>query len=91
MPLQALQDHLTEQCMRQLLGTEPLQTVLRVISKNEEHDNKPYYIRLSDSMDPVAALQSEQQEKEEGNPTDEASIKKSKGDIGSDTAEEAAE
>ena len=54
--LQALQDHLTEQHMRQLLGTEPLQAILGAISKKEEHD-KHYYIRMIDSMDPIAALQ----------------------------------
>ena len=33
--LQALQDHLTEQHMRQLLGTEPLQAILGVICQKE--------------------------------------------------------
>ena len=33
--IQALQDHLTEQHMRQLLGTEPLQAILGVICKKE--------------------------------------------------------
>ena len=72
--LQALQDHLTEQHMPQLLGTEPLQAILGVIGKKEENNNKPHYIRMIDSMDPVAALQPEEQEKEEGDPTEEVSI-----------------
>ena len=41
--LQALQDHLTEQHMRQLLGTEPLQAILGAMSEKEEND-KSYYI-----------------------------------------------
>ena len=56
--LQALQDHLTEQHMRQLLGTEPLQAILGAISKKEKYD-KHYYIRMIDSMDPIATLQQE--------------------------------
>ena len=63
--LQALQDHLTEQHMRQLFGTEPLQAVLGVICKKEEYNNKPYYARMIDSMGPIAALQQDEQEKEE--------------------------
>ena len=72
--LQALQDHLTEQHMRQLLGTGPLQAILGVIGKKEESNNKPYYVRMIDGMDPIAALQQEGQEKEEGDTTEEVSI-----------------
>ena len=54
--LQALQDHLTEQHMRQLLGTEPLQAILGAINKEEEHKD-PYYIQMIDSMDPSTILQ----------------------------------
>ena len=71
--LQALQDHLTEQHMRQLLGTEPLQAILGVINKKEEH-NKHYYIKMIDSIDPVAVLQQEGQEKEEGDTREGVSI-----------------
>ena len=45
--LQALQDHLTEQHVRQLLGSEPLQAILGVICQKEllqqqkQHNNKP--------------------------------------------------
>ena len=53
--LQALQDHLTEQHMRQLLGPEPLQAILGAISKKEEHDK--YYVQMIDSIDPVTLLQ----------------------------------
>ena len=60
--LQALQDHLTEQQMRQLLGAEPLQAILGAISKKEEYDK--HYIQMIDSIDPVAILQQEGQEKE---------------------------
>ena len=63
--LQALQDHLTEQHMRQLLGTEPLQAILGAVSKKEEN-NQPHYIQMIDSMDPVAALKQEGQENDEG-------------------------
>ena len=49
--------------MRQLLGTEPLQAIFGAMNKKEEND-KHYCIRMIDSMDPVAALQPEQQEKE---------------------------
>ena len=71
--LQALQDHLTEQHMRQLLGTEPLQAILGVICKKEilqeqqkeQHNTNSYYVRMIDSMDPIATLQQEEQEKEE--------------------------
>ena len=59
--LQALQDHLTEQHMRQLLGAEPLQAILGAMNKKEEN-NKPYYIQMIDSIDPVAVLQQEGQE-----------------------------
>ena len=34
--LQAVQDHLTEQHMRQLLGSEPLQAILGVICQKEQ-------------------------------------------------------
>ena len=61
--LQALQDHLTEQNMRQLLGAEPLQAILGAMSEKEKND-KPYYIQMIDSIDPVAVLQQEGQEKE---------------------------
>ena len=60
--LQALQDHLTEQHMRQLLGAEPLQAILGAISKKEEYDK--HYVQMIDSIDPVAILQQEGQEKE---------------------------
>ena len=70
---EALQDHLTEQHMRQLLGTEPLQAILGAISKKEEHD-KHYYVQMIDSMDPMTALQQEQQEKEEGDTNEEVSL-----------------
>ena len=60
--LQALQDHLIEQHMRQLLGTEPLQAILGAMNKKEEHD-KHYYVRMIDSMDPIASRQQGQQEK----------------------------
>ena len=53
--LQALQDHLTEQHMRQLLGSEPLQAILGAINKEEEHDK--HYIQMIDSIDPVTILQ----------------------------------
>ena len=68
--LQALQDHLTEQHMRQLMGTEPLQAILGAISKKEEHD-KHYYIQMIDGMDPVAIPQQEGQEKKEEGETTE--------------------
>ena len=61
--LQALQDHLTEQHMRQLLGAEPLQAILGAISKKEEYDK--HYIKMIDSIDPIAILQQEEQEKEQ--------------------------
>ena len=69
---QALQDHLTEQHMRQLLGSEPLQAILGVICQKEllqqkkQHKDNHYYIRMIDSTDPVAALQQPEAEKEEG-------------------------
>ena len=80
--LQALQDHLTEQHMRQLLGTEPLQAILGVIcqkellqqQQKEQHNTKAYYVRVIDRMDPIAALQQEEQEKKEGDTTVRASI-----------------
>ena len=68
--LQALQDHLTEHHIRQLLGTEPLQAIVGAISKKEEYDK--HYVQMIDSIDPVAVLQQEEQEKEkeqEGDPT----------------------
>ena len=71
--LQALQDHLTEQHMRQLLGTEPLQAILGAMSEKEEN-NKPYYIQMIDSMDPVAVLQSRRTGEEEKETTEEVSI-----------------
>ena len=61
--LQALQDHLTEQHMRQLLGAEPLQAILGAISKKEEYDK--HYVRMIDSIDPVALLQEEQEKDEQ--------------------------
>ena len=71
--LQALQDHLTEQHMRQLLGSEPLQAILGVICQKEQlqqqrkqHNDNAYYIQMIDSMDPVAALQQPEATKEEG-------------------------
>ena len=68
--LQALQDHLTEQHMRQLLGAEPLQAILGAM--NKEQTSKPYYVRMIDSMDPIAALRQEVQEMEqEGDTTRE--------------------
>ena len=69
---QTLQDHLTEQHMRQLLGSEPLQAILGVICQKEQRQqNKQYkdnhcYIQMIDSMDPVAALQPLETPKEEG-------------------------
>ena len=74
--LQALQDHLTEQHMRQLLGAEPLQAILGAISKKEEYDK--HYIKMIDSIDPIAILQQEGQEKEkeqEGDTTKEVSLR----------------
>ena len=62
-----------EQHMRQLLGTEPLQAILGAISKKEE-DDKHHYIRMIDSMDPIAALQPEQQEKEGEDTNGEVSL-----------------
>ena len=75
--LQALQDHLTERHMRQLLGSESLQAILGVICKQEplqqqqkeQHNTKSYYVRVIDSMDPIAALQQDEQEKKEGDTT----------------------
>ena len=62
--LQALQEHLTEQHMRQLLGSEPLQAILGVICQKEQlqqqkkkHNDNRYYIQMIHSMDPAAALQ----------------------------------
>ena len=84
--LQALQDHLTEQHMRQLLGTEPLQAILGVICEKEllqqqqkEQHAKSYYVRMIDSMDPIAPLQQEEQEKEGEDTTEGASINTTKG------------
>ena len=71
--LQALQDHLTEQHMRQLLGAEPLQAILGAMSEKEEND-KPYYIQMIASIDPVAVLQQEEQGREEGGDTGEVSL-----------------
>ena len=74
--LQALQDHLTEQHMRQLLGSEPLQAILGAISEKKEHDK--HYIQMIDSIDPVAILQQEGQEKEneqEGDTTRETPLR----------------
>ena len=63
--LQALQDHLTEQHTRQLLGSEALQAILGVICQKEllqqqekHHKDNAYYIQI-DSMDLVAELQQE--------------------------------
>ena len=80
--LQALQDHLTEQHMRQLLGAEPLQAILGVICKKEllpqhqdkQHNNNPYYIQMIDSMDPTAVLQQEEKDKREEHTTGEESV-----------------
>ena len=78
--LQALQDHLTQQHMRQLLGSEPLQALLGAISKKEEHNQ--HYIQMIDSMDPVAILQQEGQEKEqEGDTTREVSLRQRAAEI----------
>ena len=51
--LQALQDHLTEQHMRQLLGSEPLQAILGAICQKEQlqqqkkqHKDNHYYIQM---------------------------------------------
>ena len=71
--LQALQDHLTEQHMRQLLGAEPLQAILGAMSEKEEND-KPYYIQMIDSIDPVAVLQQGEQGREERGDTGEVSL-----------------
>ena len=70
--LQALQDHLTEQHMRQLLGAEPLQTILGAM--NKEENNKPYYIRMIDSMDPTVALQQGEEMEQEGDTTGETPL-----------------
>ena len=59
--------------MRQLLGTEPLQAILGAMSEKEEN-NKPYYIQMCDSKDPVAGLQQGEQGREEGGITGEVSL-----------------
>ena len=65
--LQALQDHLTEQHMRQLLGSEPLQAILRAICKKEDYDK--HYIGMIESIDPVVLQGEQEKEKEqEGEP-----------------------
>ena len=61
--LQALQDHLTEQHMRQLLGNEPLQAILGAISKQEEYDQ--HYVQMIDSLDPVSLLQQQEGENDQ--------------------------
>ena len=66
--LQALQDHLTEQHMRQLLGSEPLQAILGAICKKEDYDK--HYIEMIDSMDPVVTLQGEQEQDQGGSTTE---------------------
>ena len=62
--LQALQDHLTEQHMRQLLGNEPLQAILGAISKKEEYGKyyDKHYVQMIDSIDPVSLLQQQEGE-----------------------------
>ena len=62
--LQALQDHLTEQHMRQLLGSEPLQTILGAICEKEDYDK--HYIGMIDSIDPVVTLQEGQEQEQRG-------------------------
>ena len=60
--LQALQDHLTEQHMRQLRGNEPLQAILGAISKKEEYDKHydQHYVQI-DSLDPDSLLQQQEE------------------------------
>ena len=68
--------------MRQLLGAEPLQAILGAISKKEKYDK--YYIQMIDSIDPVALLQQEGQEKEseqEGDTTGETSLQQRASEI----------
>ena len=86
--LQALQDHLTEQHMRQLLGSEPLQAILGVICQKDllhqkrQHKDNHYCIQMIDSMDPAVALQQpeaakgEGKEKKEEDTTEEAILQK---------------
>ena len=66
--LQALQDHLTEQHMRQLLGTEPLQAILGAICEKEDYDK--HYIGMIESIDPVATLQEGQEQEQQRNATE---------------------
>ena len=67
--LQALQDHLTEQRMRQLLGSEPLQAILVVICQKEQlqqrkqQNDNAYYIQMIDSMGPVQHYNNRKQQK----------------------------